>query len=59
MTKTIRVQKIKSIIGRPDKHRRVLFSLGLRKINQIRELQDNDSVRGMIFKVSHLVRVLD
>lgn len=59
MAGTIRVQKIRSIIGRPEKHRRIMESLGLRKTQQIRELPDNPSVRGMVNKVIHLVRVLE
>ncbi|HIJ85772.1 MAG TPA: 50S ribosomal protein L30 [Magnetococcales bacterium] len=59
MSGTIKVQKIKSIIGRPAKHRRIMEALGLRKTQQIRELPDNPSVRGMVNKVIHLVRVLE
>ncbi|HAT49964.1 MAG: 50S ribosomal protein L30 [Magnetococcales bacterium] len=59
MAGTIRVQKIRSIIGRPEKHRKIMESLGLRKTQQIRELPDNPSVRGMVNKVIHLVRVLE
>lgn len=59
MAGTIRVQKIRSIIGRPEKHRKIMESLGLRKTQQVRELPDNPSVRGMVNKVIHLVRVLE
>lgn len=59
MAGTIRVQKIRSVIGRPEKHRRIMESLGLRKTQQIRELPDNPCVRGMVNKVIHLVRVLE
>ncbi|MBF0139652.1 MAG: 50S ribosomal protein L30 [Magnetococcales bacterium] len=59
MSRTIKVQKIRSIIGRPEKHRRIMEALGLRKIRQVRELPDNPSVRGMVNKVIHLVQVLE
>lgn len=59
MSRTIKVQKIRSIIGRPEKHRRIMEALGLRKIRQVRELPDNPAVRGMVNKVIHLVQVLE
>ena len=55
MADTIRVTLIKSMIGRPEKHRRVLRSLGLKQLNQSRTFINSPSVRGQIFKVSHLV----
>lgn len=57
--KTIRVTQIKSPIRRPKDQRATLVGLGLNKINRSRELPDTPSVRGMINKVSHLVRVED
>ena len=54
---TVKVRHIKSSIGRPKDQRATLVGLGLNKINRIRELEDTPSVRGMIAKVSHLVRV--
>jgi large subunit ribosomal protein L30 len=47
----------RSIIGRPEKHRRVVQSLGLRKLNSFVVLKDTRSVRGMIQKISHLLEV--
>ena len=58
-TNTIRVQQIKSAIGYNKKQREVLKGMGIRKMQQIVELPDNDASRGMVFKVRHLVRVLD
>ena len=55
MGKTIRVSLVESMIGRPEKHRRVLRSMGLNKLNKKIEFQDSPFVRGMIKKVSHLV----
>jgi large subunit ribosomal protein L30 len=52
---TIRVRLVKSMIGRPEKHRRVLRGMGLTKLNRTVELQDTPSIRGMINTVSHLL----
>ena len=57
--KTVRVTQIKSAIRRPKDQRATLIGLGLNKINRSRELPDTPSVRGMITKVAHLVRVGD
>ncbi len=57
--KTVRVTQIKSAIRRPRDQQATLVGLGLNKINRTRELPDTPSVRGMINKVAHLVRVED
>lgn len=54
---TIRVTQIGSPIGRLKDQRQTLIGLGLNKLHKTRELEDTPSVRGMINKVSHLVRV--
>lgn len=54
---TVKVTLKKSPIGRPPDQGRALHSMGLRKLNQTVELQDNESMRGMIAKVAHLVSV--
>ena len=56
MAGNIKVTLIKSMIGRPEKHRRVLRAMGLTKINRTVELENSASVRGMINKVVHLVK---
>ncbi len=56
-TNTVKVTQIKSPIGRPADQRETLKGLGLNKMHRTRELEDTPSVRGMIAKVSHLVRV--
>lgn len=56
---TIKVQQIKSKIGAPKDQKATLLSLGLRKISQVVEVEDTPSVRGMIRKVHHLVKVVD
>jgi large subunit ribosomal protein L30 len=56
MAGKIKVTLVKSMIGRPEKHRKVLRGMGLTKINKSVQLEDTPSIRGMIFKVSHLVK---
>jgi len=53
----IRITQIGSPIGRPDDQQATLIGLGLNKLHRSRELEDTPSVRGMIAKVQHLVRV--
>lgn len=55
--KKIRVTLVKSPIGYNKDQRRTAVALGLNKLNSSNELPDNQSVRGMIFKIKHLVRV--
>ena len=57
--KRIRVTQTGSPIGRRYDQRQTLVGLGLNKMNRSRELEDTPSVRGMVEKVSHLVRVED
>ncbi|MEO1397974.1 MAG: 50S ribosomal protein L30 [Pseudomonadota bacterium] len=57
--KTVTVQQIGSPLRRPQDQRQTLIGLGLNKMNRTRTLEDTPSVRGMIRKVSHLVRVVD
>ncbi len=54
---TVRVTQTGSPIGRRSDQRATLIGLGLNKIGRTRDLEDTSSVRGMINKVSHLVRV--
>jgi large subunit ribosomal protein L30 len=56
--KIVRVQQVRSWIGYSRRQREVLRGMGLRRIRHVVELPDNDSTRGMIKKVEHLVRVL-
>lgn len=55
--KQIKVTYVKSAIGRIQKQRRTLKSLGLKKLNSHNILPDNASVRGSINKVKHLLKV--
>tara|TARA_R110000868_G_scaffold29889_1_gene110947 strand:+ start:8702 stop:8893 length:192 start_codon:yes stop_codon:yes gene_type:complete len=56
---TVRVTQTGSPIGRPRDQRATLIGLGLNKMHRTSELEDTPSVRGMIDKVKHLVRVED
>ncbi len=55
--KRVRVTQTGSPIGRRKDQRETLIGLGLNKLHRSRELTDTPSVRGMIDKVKHLVRV--
>jgi len=56
---TIKVKLVKSTIGAIPKHKMTIEALGLRKIGQIVEKQDNPQMRGMIQQVSHLVKIVE
>lgn len=58
MAATVKVQLVRSPIGCKETHRATVRGLGLRKIRSISELEDTPAVRGMINKISYLVRVL-
>jgi large subunit ribosomal protein L30 len=55
----VKVKLVRSRIGRPDKHRRVLDGMGLTKLNRVVTLKNAPETWGMIRKVSHLVEVID
>jgi large subunit ribosomal protein L30 len=57
--KTIRVRLYKSINGCQARHRTSVRALGLRKLNDTRELVDSPSVRGLVNQVGYLVRIED
>lgn len=56
MAGKLKIKLIKSMIGRPEKHRRVLRGMGLTKINKTVELENTPTIRGMVNTVSHLVK---
>jgi large subunit ribosomal protein L30 len=53
------VEQTGSPIGRPERQRRTLLGLGLTRIGRRRALDDTPSIRGMIAKVAHLVKIVD
>ncbi|MAR03773.1 50S ribosomal protein L30 [bacterium] len=59
MAKTIVVKQIGSPIRRPNKQRQTLIGLGLNKMNRTKELEDTPSVRGMVNKIPHMVKIIE
>jgi large subunit ribosomal protein L30 len=55
--KQLKITLVKSGIARPGKHKVVLIGLGLKKLNKSVIREDTPQIRGMITKVSHLVKV--
>lgn len=56
MSGTLKITLVRSLIGRPEKHRKVVQGLGIRKLNRSVVLEDTPAVRGMVNAVSHLVK---
>jgi large subunit ribosomal protein L30 len=56
--KTVTIEQIGSPIRRPHEQRETLVGLGLNKRHRVRTLEDTPSVRGMIAKVNHLIRIV-
>ena len=55
--KTVTVTLVKSVAGTRSDHRATVLGLGLKRMNQSRELEDTAAVRGMITKVAYLLKV--
>jgi large subunit ribosomal protein L30 len=55
----IRIQYYRSFIATPKTHKTIVRSLGLTKLNQIVERPDNASMRGVVAKVPHLIRIVE
>lgn len=53
----LKVELIRSTIDIPEKHKRTVKALGLRKLHKVVIMPDNPQVRGMIEKVKHLLKV--
>ena len=56
-TGVLRITLVRSTIGRPSDQGRTVASLGLRKLHSTVERPDNPSIRGMVTKIRHLVKV--
>ncbi|ARO69116.1 50S ribosomal protein L30 [Xylella fastidiosa subsp. pauca] len=56
---TLKVCLVRSLIGVPSRHRLSVRALGLRKVNDMRKVNDTPQVRGLIKKVHYLVRIQD
>ncbi len=59
MLAKIKIKLVRSVIGRPENHRRTIRALGLRKIGQVVEKEDTPQIRGMIKQVNYMVEVID
>jgi len=55
----IKIKLIKSKIGKTHKQRSTVEALGLRKIGQVVEQEDNAQIRGMINRVNHMVEIVE
>ena len=53
----IRVTQVKSKIGKPERQKRTMLALGLKKMNQTIEHEATPQVLGMVKKVAHLLKV--
>jgi large subunit ribosomal protein L30 len=53
----LRITQVRSVIGRPKPQRDTIRSLGLKRIRDVVIKEDRPEIRGMVFKVSHLVKV--
>ncbi len=54
--KTVKVTLVRSVIGTKESHRATVWGLGLRRLNSSSTLEDTPAVRGMINKVSYLLK---
>ncbi len=56
---TLRLQWVRSAIAAPQKHKKVVKGLGFTRLYQVIEREDTPSIRGMVAKVPHLVKVVN
>ena len=56
-TRILKITLVKSAIGFSEKHKATVKALGLRKLHQTVTLPDTPSLRGMLLKVNHLVKI--
>lgn len=59
MSKKIKIKYVRSSIGREQSQKDTVRTLGLTKLNQVREITDNAVTRGMINKVCHMVKIVE
>jgi len=58
-TATIRIKLVKSVICTPEKHKVMVRTLGLRRVNQVVERPDSPGFRGIVKKIPHLLELVD
>ena len=59
MSGKIRIKLVHSPICTPEKHKKIVRALGLKKINQVVERPDTPGFRGMVRKIPHLLQLVD
>lgn len=57
MAGKLHITQIRSLVGRPEKHRRIIRALGLKRMHMTVEHDMNPAIMGMVKKVPHLVQV--
>ena len=55
---TIKIKLVKSPICTPEKHKAIVRSLGLQKLNRVVERPDTPAFRGMVAKIPHLLEIV-
>jgi large subunit ribosomal protein L30 len=58
-TGRIRIKYVRSKIATPEKHKLVVKGLGFTRLNQVIEREDTPSIRGMVKKIPHLVKIVE
>jgi large subunit ribosomal protein L30 len=58
-TKKVKIQWYRSAIATPEKHKVIVRSLGLTRLNQVVERPDTPAIRGMVAKIPHLLRIVE
>ena len=53
----IKITQVKSVIDRPERQKKTMAALGLRKLNATVEVEATPQIQGMVEKVHHLVKV--
>ncbi|MBN1426409.1 50S ribosomal protein L30 [Candidatus Fermentibacteria bacterium] len=57
MARKLAIRQVRSVIGRPEDQKRTMEALGLRRMNRTVIHSDNPAIRGMVYKVQHMVEV--
>ena len=57
--KKIQVTQVKSVIDRPERQKRTMVALGLKKMNAMVEVEATPQILGMVRKVNHLIKVVE
>jgi large subunit ribosomal protein L30 len=56
---TLKIQWVRSAIAAPQKHKLVVKGLGFTRLNQVVVREDTPSIRGMVNKIPHLVKIVE